>query len=146
MDPAIHRGSATVSSYAVYIARNICQEIIFIFIPTHPLSLAKINISTCKDEIQILCRYPFSGSAPTNLARLHASVSHYSSAEDRYQVRILIAAGVEETAQIVRRIAEETHRNSKVQWKSSIIYVYIMATIGESSFGRGGLISRGIFL
>ena len=59
-------------------------------------------------------RYPFSGSCPTNLARLHASVSHYSPSVDNYEVKILIASGLEEMAQLVRRIADDAHRNSKV--------------------------------
>ena len=60
------------------------------------------------------CRYPFSGSTPTNLARLHASVSHYSREVDCYQVKILIASGMDEVAQLVRKITEDIHTNTKV--------------------------------
>lgn len=62
----------------------------------------------------LTCSYPYGGSVPVNLARLHASVAHYSPSQHHYQVKVLCASGPEEAIRFSRRIAEETHRTAKV--------------------------------
>jgi hypothetical protein len=57
--------------------------------------------------------YPYGGSIPLNLARLHASVAHYCPRQDAYQVKVMCASGCEETAHLVRSLAEETRRQSE---------------------------------
>ena len=61
-----------------------------------------------------MCSYPYGGSIPLNLARLHASVAHYSTREDGYQVKVLCVSGREEAASQVRSIVEDTQRQDGV--------------------------------
>ena len=61
-----------------------------------------------------LSSYPFGGCVPTNLALLHASLAHYCPKQDHYEVKVLCTPSCEETAQMIRRISEETHKNCKV--------------------------------
>ncbi len=58
---------------------------------------------------------------PANLARLHASVSHYSSNQHHYEVKVLCASSPEEAIRFSRRVVEETHRASKVPRKSLLL-------------------------
>ena len=58
--------------------------------------------------------YPYGGNVPLNLARLHASVPHYSPRQDAYQVKIICTAGLEELAYLVRNIVGEIRSNSQV--------------------------------
>jgi len=60
------------------------------------------------------CSYPYGGCVPLNLARLHASVAHYSPQQDAYEVKVMCTSGCEEAAYLVRSITEETHRQSEV--------------------------------
>ena len=63
----------------------------------------------------LTCSYPFGGSVPINLARLHASVAHYCPKQHQYEVKVLCTTSIEEAARLSRRIAEETHKTTKVR-------------------------------
>ena len=72
------------------------------------------SIAYAKGLVLLLYSYPYGGSVPVNLARLHASVAHYSTSQDAYRVKVMCASGCEEVAQLVRSIADETRSQSEV--------------------------------
>ncbi|CAI8005909.1 Protein shortage in chiasmata 1 ortholog [Geodia barretti] len=59
--------------------------------------------------------YPYGGSVPLNLARLHASVAHYSlqHGDDDYLVKIVCVSDCHEAAQLVRTISEDTRKQNE---------------------------------
>ena len=77
---------------------------------------------------RLVCSYPYGGSVPLNLARLHASVAHYCPRQDAYQVKVMCASGYEEAAQLVRSITEETHKKTEVTFLMMISLGYVFTT------------------
>ena len=62
-----------------------------------------------------VCSYPYGGSVPLNLARLHASVAHYSSQDSSdYLVKVICVSDRMEAAQLVRTISEDTRKQNEV--------------------------------
>ena len=61
-----------------------------------------------------MCSYPYGGSTPLNLARLHASVAHYSLQQDDYQVKIRCLSDCAQVAELVRTVSEDTRKMNEV--------------------------------
>ena len=80
-----------------------------------------INAGRFNGHITHVCSYPYGGNVPLNLARLHASVAHYCPQQDDYQVKVLCVSDLQEAAQLVRTISEDTRKQSEV-YSPSCVY------------------------